>query len=433
MSRILPIRARSDGGRTWIADFRLFWGAQGASLTGDQLREFTLPLLALFSLSASATELGIISAAQWVPFLVLALPLGVVIDRHRRRRLLLLSDAMRAALLLGLVAAVLWGGLSIPGLVVIAAALGIVAVIHEVGYQSAIPSLVPREYLEKANSRIQATAAAAEVGGPGLGGLAVQLLGIPAAVLLNALSYLASGSLLALIRSPEPAPVRTTRHFFAELRTGISRVRHDRYLLANVGFSAIYNPFAQWVVILLTVYAVRELGLEPAQLGLVFSVGAAGALLGAAMTSRLTARLSVGRVILLCAIVECLALVALPMADPSWGVVPVMTFLGAALALSGAGTTVSNVLLITIRQLRTPDRLLGRVNATMRTVTYGTIPLGALAGGFAGDAFGSRLGMLVGALLCLLTIVWVAFSPLSRIKTLDDVSIDNADGSIATP
>ena len=433
MKRQSPVTVKPSASPTWVRDFRLFWAAQGASLTGDQLREFTLPLLALFSLGASATELGIINAAQWVPFLVLALPLGVLIDRHRRRRLLLLSDAMRAVLLVTLVAAVLWGGLSIPGLVVIAAALGMVAVIHEVGYQSAIPSLVPREYLEKANSRIQATAAAAEVGGPGLGGLAVQLLGIPAALLLNAFTYLTSGSFLALIRSPEPAPARTNRDFFAELRTGVARVRHDPYLLANVGFSAIYNPFAQWVIILLTVYAVRELGLEPAQLGLVFSIGAAGALLGAAMTSRLTARLSVGRVILLCATVECLALVALPLADASWGVVPVIIFLGAALALSGAGTTVSNVLLITIRQLRTPDRLLGRVNATMRTVTYGTIPLGALAGGFAGDALGSRLGMLVGALLCLLTIVWVAFSPLSRIETLDDVSVENADGLNATP
>ncbi|MDF2492366.1 MAG: transporter [Microbacterium sp.] len=359
--------SRPDDG--WRRGFRLFWGAIGASSGGDQLREFTLPLLAITVLHASSFELGMVAAAQWVPFLVLALPFGVLIDRHRRRRMLVLSDAGRALTMTLLVAAVLIGFVSVPFLVVLAIALGVFAVVFEVGYQSVIPALVPRRALEGSNARVQATVAAAEVGGPGVGGVIVQAFGMPAALLASTLGYASSGLAVSLIRADEPVPPRENRNFVAELRDGARHVLQDPYLRANVGFSAIYNPFAQWVMLLLTVHAVRELGLDALQLGLVFTVGAVGALVGAAATSRLTARLTIGQVLMLCVTVECLVLLVLPLASASWHPATVVAFLGAALAVNGAGTAVSNVVLITIRQLRTPDRLLGRVNATMRTVT----------------------------------------------------------------
>ena len=409
----------SDG---WRRHFGLFWLAQGASVTGEQIREFALPLIAIYLLDASATQLGILSAAQWLPFLLLALPLGVLIDRHRRRRLLIASEVSRAVIALVLVGVVIAGALSFPLLLAVVVALGIFAVLYEVGYQSALPALVPRSELQGANSRMQSTAAAAEIGGPGLGGLLLQLLTVPATLAVNAVTYLVSACSLLLLRSAEAAPPRTRRHFLSELRTGAAHVLRDRYLRANVGFSALYNPFAQWITLLLTLYAVQVLKLEPGQIGLVFSIGAAGALLGAALTSRITARVPVGRVILLSATVECFALLVLPVVDASWGAVAQVVVLSAAMALNGVGVAVSNVLLITIRQLRTPDEMLGRVNATMRTVTYGTIPLGALAGGLVGDWLGARLGLAIGAVLCLATVVWVAVSPLSRLRRLEDVA-----------
>ena len=404
----------------WRRDFGLFWAAQGASVTGDQIREFAVPLIAITALQASATQLGILGAAQWLPFLLFALPFGVIIDRRRRRRMLLLSEAGRGAITAVLAVIALLGALQFPVLLVAAILLGTLTVVYEVGYQSAMPALVPRSHLGLANSRIQATAAAGEIGGPGLGGVLIHLLGIAATLWANAAAHVLSAVALMAIRAPEPHPVRDgDRNFILELRDGARHVLRDRYLLANVGFSALYNPFAQWVTILLTLYAVRELGLDAAQVGIIFSAGAAGALIGAAAGARVSTGSRVGAALLACAVVECAALLAIPVVDPAWPHAAAIGTLAGLMAVNGAGTALSSVLLITVRHLRTPDAMLGRVNATMRTVTYGTIPLGALAGGLVGDWVGARTGLLIGAVLCLGTVVWVAFSPLRSITRID--------------
>lgn len=416
-------RANAARDRPWRRDFGFFWAAQGASLTGEQIREFTIPLIAIFVLHASATELGILGALQWLPFLLLALPLGVVVDRHRRRGLLVISETGRGLLTLALVAVVVAGALSLPVLLAAVTALGTFAVLYEVAYQSAVPSLVPRSRLAGANARIQATSAAAEIGGPGLGGLLLQLLGATATLAVNAGTYLLSAGALLAMRSPEPGPAGRDRHFLAELRAGANHVLRDPYLRANVGFSALYNPFGQWMTLLLTLYAVQGLHLQPGQIGLVFSLGAVGAFVGAASASRLAARLRVGRTMVACVTIECAALLVVPAVDPSWSSVAIIPVLGTAMACNGVGVAASSVLLITVRQLRTPDELLGRVNATMRTVTYGTIPLGALGGGFVGEWLGARTGLLIGAVLCLGTVVWVVLSPLSRIRRLEDLEV----------
>jgi MFS family permease len=413
----------------WRGDFRRFWLAQATSLAGEQIRELAVPLVAIIVLGASAAELGLIGFAQWLPFLLLALPLGVLADRQRRRRLIVLSQWSRAALMLVVIVAALLGGLSLPLLLVLVTALGVFAVLYEVCYQSVVPSLVPRESLEGANSRLQATASGVEIGGPGLAGLLAQWFGAPLALIAGTIGYAVSGIAVSSIRQPEPKPDRLQRvddgrgRFIGDLRDGISHVLRDKYLLANVGFSALYNPFSQWIVVLFTLHGIRELGLDVGQIGLVFSLGASGALAAAALTPVLTRRFRAGPLLVACATVECAALLVIPLVDATWGAPTMIVVLAAVWALNGAGTGVSSVLLVTIRQLRTPDWLLGRVNASMRTVTYGTISLGALAGGLAGEWFGTRAALGLGAGLCLVTIAWVALSPLARIDRIDDLAM----------
>lgn len=404
------------------ADFSRLWVAQGAGVAAAQVAELALPLLAVLALNASALELGLLGVARWLPFLLLALPLGVFVDRHRRRPMIVVSDWARAALTIAIIVAAIAGSLTMPALLLLAAAIGCFTVLFEVSYQSIVPSVVPPSGLAAANSRLAATAAAVQVGGPGVGGLLVQLITAPFALLVTAVGYVTSALAVGGIRSPEAPPTERGR-FIDELRAGLSFVRRDRYLVANLGFSALYNPFIQWVMVLFLLHAVEELGLDAFQVGLILAIGAIGALAGSLLAGPLTRGFGAGRPILWTAIAECAVLLVLPLADATWGAPLLVVVLGLVFAIGDAGATLSSVILITIRQLRTPDHMLGRVNASMRWVSFGTIAFGAAAGGVVGELVGTRTGILIGALLTLSAAVWVALGPLPRVKDPAELAI----------
>ncbi|MDP9737419.1 MFS transporter [Curtobacterium sp. 260] len=398
------------------ADFSRLWTALGASAVGGQVSELAVPLLAVVVLHATAGEAGLLGAARWVPFLLLALPFGVVIDRCRRRPVLVAADVVRALLTVGVVVLAVTGALTLPLLVVAVAALGACTVAFEVGYQSFLPTVAGRDQLERANGRLQATSSVAEVGGPGIAGLLVQVLTAPWALLAHAATYVVSAVALARIRRPEARPVPSGHGVLRDLRDGFDHVRRDRYLVSLVGFAAIYNLFAQWILVLFTVHAVRQLGMTAGELGAVFSLGAIGAVVGAAAAPRTVRRWGVGPVLVACAAVECVALFALPAVGPDWPRPTATAVLVLAFACNGAGTALSSVVALTLRQLRTPDHLLGRVNATMRWISYGVIAVGAALGGLVGDALGTRAAIAIGCAGNLLTVVWVVCSPLRRIR-----------------
>jgi MFS family permease len=425
VSRPTPAAPRRLG-----RDFSRFWTAQATSAFGAQIGDLALPLLAVLTLGASAGEVGLLAVLRWLPFLLLALPLGVLVDRRRRRPLLVGADVARAILTGVIVVLAVCGVLNLGLLGVVVFSVGIFTVLFEVSYQSYLPAVVGRPGLERANGRLQATASAAQVGGPGLAGLLVQALGGPWAVLAHALTYGASALALIGIRTREEAPTPTGRRFWRDLVDGLNVVRADPILVSLAGFSGIYNLFAQWIMVLFTVHAVRDLGLDAGGVGLVLSLGAVGAVLGALAAARAVRRWGAGVVLVACAVAECLALAVLPILEPTAPQLVIMSALVAAFAVNGAGTALSSVVALTIRQLRTPDRVLGRVNATLRWLTYGTVAVGAGLGGLAGELWGTRFGIAIGCSGLLLVVLWVARSPLRSVR--DPQSLDVTEAPAAT-
>jgi MFS family permease len=388
--------------------FGRVWFATGATALGAQVAQLAVPLLAVVSLHASSGQVGLLGAAQWVPFLLVALPVGVLIDRHRRRPMLIAAEWIRV---IGTSATILLGAtgvLTLPTLLLLAAVVGCGAVMFEVAYQSFLPSVVPWERLDAANSRLQATEATALVAGPGVGGLLVQLVGALPTLAVTAVGSLMSA--LSLSRIPESfAPATRRKEPIArDLLEGLRFLRRDRVLAGLLGFSAISNPFAQWITLLFLVDGVRRLHLTTGQVGLVLAIGAVGTLLGAATAPAVARRLGVLRTIVITAAVDPLVLYVLPAAVPGWGVSALVTALGAAFAVNGYAVGLDTVLVTTVRQTRTPDELRGRVNAATRMISYGTIALGAAIGGLVGQLLGVRLALLIGCLGALTTLAWVA-------------------------
>jgi MFS family permease len=401
-------------------DFLKLWGGQGVSLLGSQITEVALPLTAVLVLHANAAQMGVLGVARWLPFLVFTLWVGVWADRVRRLPLLIGVDVLRA-LTMGLIAALALGGwLDFSVLVVLVFLFGAMTVVFDVAYYSFVPCVVPQDKLVGANSRLQATTSLAQVGGPGLGGLLVQALTAPYALLADAISFVVSTLSLLWIRTeePKPEPDPGAGGSLARIREGLAITYRNPFLRAFAGVAGFYNLFEQWVLTLFMLYAVRKLGMSAGSIGLVLSAGAVGALLGSVAASPAARRLGAGRSVLLAVLLECAVLLVVPFA-PGHSLLT-LPILAVAFALNGVGTASSSVMAITIRQLVTPERLLGRMNASYRFVSYGAIPLGALLGGAAGQVLGLRAGLIVGAVALLSTVIWILLSPLPRLRTIED-------------
>ena len=424
----MSARAARPGTPRLGEGFRSVWTATAFTALGAQVTAVALPLLAVLTLHASPGEVGLLATAQWLPFLLIALPLGVLFDRVRRRPLLVAAEAGRALVLLALVVLLLAGVLGIELLVLLALLLGCCTVVYEVGYQSYLPSVVPADRLDVANSRLRSTESVALIAGPGIGGLLVQALSAAGALGVQVLTSLVSAVTLARIRRPEPVPGGPGLRLLPAVAEGIRFLLRDPVLRWAVGFSAIYNPFAQWIEVLFTVDAVTRLGLSPGQFGLVFSTGAVGALLGAAVAPRVSRRIGALPTCLWCAAIEPPVFLVLPLLPADLGTPAILVLAGTVFALTGVTTAVSSVIVLTIRQRRVPDALRGRANATTRMISYGSITLGAAAAGLFGQLFGARLGLAIGCVGGFTTIIWTVGVGWSLLRRGVQVEPDPAGG-----
>jgi Na+/melibiose symporter-like transporter len=331
---------------------------------------------------------------------------------------LIVADLGRA-ILIGLIPFLATLGLlRVEYLYSIALLLGVFTVFFDLAYQAYLPALVGREALAMGNSTLQVSASVAEAGGPGLGGLLIQWLTAPIALVTDAASYLISAISLSFIRKAEPEPVPHETHppLRHEIAAGLALVYRNPHLRALAGSATTFNLFAQAVETVFVLYATRDLGLEAGVLGLIIACGSVGALIGSVAAVQLSRRFGLGRVLLGAVIIECVPALLIPLAaGPRLAVIGLLAL---GFFLPGIGLGISNVLVISLRQAVTPDDLLGRMNASYRTLTFGMIPLGALLGGGLGEVIGLRATLLVGALGLLLSIGWVVFSPISRLRAL---------------
>jgi MFS family permease len=416
--------SESQVGDRWRPDFLKLWGGQTVSQFGSQITLIALPLTAVLVLDVDAAQLGVINAALWVPFLLFALLVGAWTDRVRRLPLLIGSDLGRA-LLLGCIAALaLSDTLSLVGLVALAFAFGTLTVVFEVAYYSLIPSLVPRGYIVTANSRLQSSASLAEMGGPSTGGVLVQVLSAPAALIADAISFVVSAVSLAGIRTEESRPDRDSEpgKTTGRIRDGLRFTYQNDYLRACLACSAFSNLFDQWLTVLFLVYAVNVLGFGAASIGLIFTAGAIGALVGSIASTSLTGRLGVGPVFVWLLFAESVALFAVPAV--SSGSVYSFAVLAGAFVINGFSIAVTSIVTVSVRQIAAPASMLGRVNATYRFLSYGSIAVGAFVGGQVGHLLGLRTGLLLAVIGLLATAVGIALSPLRHLRSLDDLGED---------
>jgi MFS family permease len=389
------------------------------STFGSEIAEIAIPLLAIVTLSASATEVGALRTAQFLPFLLATLPLGIVVDRFRRLPLMVGADLGRFALVAVIPVAVWAGFARIELLYAVVFAAGILTVLYQVADFAFLPEVVTRAQLVDANGKIAATQSANEIGGRGLGGVLIEALSAPFAVAINAVAYLLSALNLRRMSIAEDRPGEGSgRTSWGEITAGLRAALRHRFIRPLLGEATTFNLFNEVFILGLMLFTVRELGMSAGLIGLIFTAGGVGSFVGAWFGSRLTGRFGYGRVLLVTLITGNTAPVFVMAAGDRVG--NTVALFTAVFAVMGIGIGIANVHGVSLRQTALDDRLRGRVNAAYRLISWGAIPIGATVGGFLADAAGARVAMAVGAAGMASATLWVAFSSVRRLATIDE-------------
>lgn len=375
-------------------DFYRFWVALSASLGGSRITALAIPLIAAVEVGVSPLQMGALAAVSEGAYLLVSLPVGLQIDQVRRRPIMIAADLACALLLLSIPFAYLWGQISFLHLCVVATGVGILSAMGEIAQMAYIPTLVGKDHLVPANSRIQLSHSVAESAGPGVGGLLIQILSAPVAIVTDALSYVVSALLVLGIGKPEPTPNQpltgSRRQAMAEGLAGLLRHPQLRPITLTSMGSAL---FGGGVMALFILFATRDLQLSAVIIGAIFAIGGICAVPGAIMADRIGRRFGTGRAIVWGWVIEAATWLVIPFAAGPVGLVVVM--LGLSRAVEGCSGAVANIHQWTLRQTVTPDSLQGRVTASHRFLVYGSGAIGALAGGALGTVMDVRTAMLI--------------------------------------
>lgn len=402
--------------------FALLWSSQTISFLGTQITYVALPLTAVVYLHATPMQAGLLSALEQLPFLLFGLLVGVLVDRRARRQLLIWANLIRFAALTWIPAAYLLNVLTMAQLWIVVFVVGTMTVFFEIAYMSYLPGLVDRDRLMEANAKLQASESVAEVAGPGLAGALISVVSTPLLIAVDAVSYLVS--VLTLLRMPKdqaPAPTADAEtestSLLASLREGFAVISGNTLLRWCTAAVVLFSLSFSAVMALYFLFLVREAGMGSVEVGLIVAVSSVGGLVGALLSDRLTQWLGVGPTLV----------VALSL--PPLGFLLLSTVHGhsfAPAAIAGAGTFIGffgipvfDVTVISVRQAVTPEHLQGRASATVRSLSWGTLSVGALLGGALGGTLGLRTTVQFAALGLFLPPLFLLLSPVRRMRQVE--------------
>jgi len=411
------------GGLWRHGDFLRLWTGETISQFGSQISQLAIPLTAILVLDATAFEVAALTTVEFLPFIIFTLPAGVWVDRMRRRPILIAGDVVRALLLGSIPIAYVLDALTLGQLFVVGFLFGICTVFFDVAYQSYLPSLVERNQIIEGNSKLEITRSAAQIGGPGLGGVLIQVFTAPYAVLLDAVSFAASALAIFRIRAVEETPPTVERSdgkkssMWTELKEGLRFVLSNPNLRAQAGCTSTSNFFSSVSFSIILVYAVRELDLSPGLIGFVFSLGALGGLAAALTATRISSRFGIGPTTIVMAAFFGPTMILYAVAPSGNAAVPLLV---TAQLIFGFTVVVYNIVQVSYRQAICPPRLQGRMNSVMRFIVWGTIPLGTLTGGALASWIGLRETIVVGAIGGGSAVLWIVFSPQRHLRDMPE-------------
>ncbi|HEY8807783.1 MAG TPA: MFS transporter [Candidatus Limnocylindria bacterium] len=402
-------------------DFMKLWTGQTVSEVGSTVTRTALRLVALITLRAGIVEMAYLVVAASTGVLLVGLVAGAWVDRLPRRPVLIWTDVIRAALLFAIPIAAAAGTLRIEYLYVVAFLEACLGTLFDSAYHSYLPSLVGVDRLLEGNAKLSLSSSVAEVGGPGLAGALVQIVSAPFAILVDAISFVVSAASLIAIRARElPRPRELRRSISREIAEGLQVVRRHALVLPVAASSVSEHFFGSFYAALYSLYLLQILGLTPLLLGIVISAGGIGSLVGAAFAGRVVRRIGIGRSILIMMLANSAIGVLTPLAFGPLVLATLMVFLP---QLIGDGmNTIQWIAQDTVVQTAVPDRVLGRVNATLDVLSHGAAPFGALVAAAIAEAYGVRTAIGIAWLGGLASVLFIVFSPLPRLRSVEELS-----------
>jgi MFS family permease len=407
------------------ANFKKLWAGQAISLFGSQITFLALPLTAVLVLNATSSQMGILTAVEALPSLLIGLLVGVWVDHYRRRPMMIAADLGRAVLLGIIPVTAVLGVLRIEHLYLVGFLVSALGLFFVVAHRSFLPSLVGRGHLVDANSKLELSNSVAEIVGPGIAGGLVQIATAPLAIAVDAISHLASALLLGSIRvsEPVPSPTEQKQNIAKEIGEGLELVLRDRLLRSIAGCLSTLYLFNSVLEAVFILYVSQELGIGAGLLGLIFAVGSVGFLVGAFLPGWVVRRFGWGPGIMMGLLLVGLSDLLVPLVSGAVVVAVAVAVLMTAQFFFGLGLVIFNAGQVSLRQAMTPDELQGRMNATMSFIAGAVVPIGGLLGGGLGEAIGLRPTLFFAALGEILSVLWLLLSPM-RSQREQPVSMD---------